>query len=134
MDGIFRDGREGEREAENCDGSVLEKWFCARDSRDDCPPNEYCARDLRLLLPAGSLPPDFGIFRTIEHVRQFLFDLAQTGGAELECRLIESIVTALFCETGVQVAQVGDFLTKAGEVFRNIGHLFHHTPYLSKRL
>src|ERR1700687_5902921 len=74
------EGKENEV-AKSGDRSVLGKRFCSRDSRDGCPPNEYCARDLRLLLPAGSLPPDFGLFRTIEHVRQFLFDLAQTGGA-----------------------------------------------------
>jgi hypothetical protein len=72
-------------EAENCDRSVLEKRFWSSFARGTAasavPQNEYCARDLRLLLPAGSLPPDFGILGTIEHVRQFLFDLAQTGGA-----------------------------------------------------
>ena len=72
-------------EAQNCDCSVLEKLFCSSFARGTAetpvPPNESCARDLRLLLPAGSLPPDFGILGTVEHVRQFLFDLAQTGGA-----------------------------------------------------
>ncbi len=37
---------------------------------------------------------------------------------------------ALFRETGVQVSQVGDFLAKAGEMFRDIGHPLDHTPYL----
>jgi hypothetical protein len=62
-----------------------------------------------------------------------LFDLAKTGGAQLESRLIESIVPALFGETGVQVAQISDFLAKAGEVFRDIGHLFDHTLYFFNR-
>src|ERR1039458_4180293 len=90
--------------------------------------------DLRLLLPAGSLPPDLRVVWTIEHVRQFLFDLAQARGGQLKSGLIERIVPALFCETGVQVAQISDFLAKAGEVFRNVGHLFHHTPYFPNRL
>src|SRR6202035_2930291 len=58
-------------------------------------------------------------------------DLSKTGGAQLESRLIESIVPALFGETGVQVAQISDFLAKAGEVFRDVGHLFDHTLYFS---
>lgn len=89
-------------------------------------------RKLLCLLPSCSLPPDFGIVGAIKHVRQFLFDFAQTVGAQFECRLIEGIVAALFRETGVQVAQIGDFLAKAGEVFRNVGHHLHHTLYFSE--
>lgn len=91
-------------------------------------------RELRLLLSSGSFPPDFGIVGAIEHVRQFLFDLAQSVGAQLESGLIEGIVPSLFRETGVQVAQISDFLAKAGEVFRDIGHLFDHTLYFPNRL
>lgn len=88
---------------------------------------------LRLLLPSGSLPPNLGIIRTIEHVRQFLLNLAQPVGAQFEGGLIERIVAAFFGETGVEIAQIRNFLTKAGEVFRDIGHLLDHTLYLPNR-
>jgi hypothetical protein len=86
--------------------------------------------DLGLLPSSGSLPPDLGIVGTIQHVRQLLFDFAQAVGAQLESCLIQRIVPALFGETGVQVTQIGNFLTKAGEVFRDIGHRFDHTLYI----
>ncbi len=79
-------------------------------------------------LPAGSLPPDLRIVGTVENLGQFLLDLAQADGSKLESGLIKRIVSALFRKAGIQVAQIGDFLTKAGETFGDIWHLFHHTP------
>ena len=77
-----------------------------------------------MLRPARPFPPDLGIVGTVENLRQLLFDLAQTVGAQLESRLIDGRVLALFRETGIQAAEIGDFLAKAGEVFRDIWHLF----------
>ena len=75
-------------------------------------------------------PPDGGIVGTVEHLRQFLLDLAQAVGAQLERGLIDRIVPTFFRESGIQVAQIGNFLAKAGEMFRNIWHLLDHTPNL----
>src|ERR1700751_1615871 len=100
----------------------------SKDSQAGCPYMGW-EGDLRLLRPARSFPPDLGIVRTVEHGRQFLLDLAQAVGAQLEGSLIDRIVSALFRETSVEVTQISNFLAKAGEVFRDIGHLFHHTLY-----
>lgn len=77
-----------------------------------------------LLRPASPLPPDLRIVGAVENLGQFQFDLAQAIGAQLESGLIDRIVSALFRQSGVQVAQIRDFLAKAGEMFRNIWHLF----------
>jgi hypothetical protein len=114
------------RNSERGDGECGSPRF---DSPETWTPRS--AEKLRLLRPARSFPPNLGIVRTVQHAREFLFDLAKTGGAQLESRLIESIVPALFGETGVQVAQISDFLAKAGEVFRDVGHPFDHTLYFS---
>ena len=84
-----------------------------------------CCRRARSHHTLGSLGR-FGL-------RQFLLDLAQTYSAQLKGGLIERRMPALFREAGIQVAQIGDFLTKAGETFRDIWHLFDHTLYLPQR-
>jgi hypothetical protein len=48
--------------------------------------------------------------------------------------LIDRIVAGFFRETGIEVAQISNFLAKTGEVFRNVWHLLHHTLYFGCRL
>jgi hypothetical protein len=85
---------------------------------------------LGLLWPSRAFPPNLGIVGTIEDLRELLLDFAQTRGAQLERRLIDCGMSALFRQPGVEVAQISDFLAKAGEMFRDIWHPFDHTPYL----
>jgi len=74
------------------------------------------------------LPPNLGIVGTVEHLRQFLLDLPQAIGAQFESRLVNRRVLALFRKTGIHLPQIGDFLAKAGEVFRDIRHQLDDTP------
>lgn len=72
---------------------------------------------------AKIFPPHLGIVGTVEHLRQFLLDLAQSVGSQLKGRLVNRRMLALFRETRIHVPQIGDFLAEAGEVFRDIRHL-----------
>ena len=77
------------------------------------------------------LPPNLGIVRTVKHLRQFLLDLPQAIGSQLEGGLVDWRMLALFRKTSIHLPQIGDFLAKAGEVFRDIRHLLDDTPLLA---
>ena len=71
---------------------------------------------------ANVSPPDCGIVRTVEHLRQFLLDLHQPAFTHIRSGSLHRTVLALLRIDNVPVPEVGDFVTKAGEVFREVRH------------
>jgi len=81
-------------------------------------------RKLSYSISAPALfPPYSGILGTVQHLRQFFLNLSQAVGAHFHRRLVNLAVRGLQRRPLVHVAQIRDFLTKAGEMFQNIGHL-----------
>lgn len=68
-----------------------------------------------------------------QHLRQFLLDLAQPVRAQFQSRLIKFVASRFFRKVGVELAKIRDFLAKAAEVFRDVGHHLHHTLYSPNR-
>src|SRR5579872_2088494 len=70
-------------------------------------------RDVRL---AEALPPHLRVIGLVEHLGEFLLDLAQLIGAQLKSGLIVLAVKAILADQGIRVAQRSNFPAKAGEV------------------
>jgi hypothetical protein len=74
------------------------------------------------IAPAALFPPHGRIFRAVQHLGQFFLDFRQPVSAHFHCRLVDLAVRTPVNRTGVHVAQIRDFLTKAGEMFQDIWH------------
>ena len=80
--------------------------------------------ELGYAVPSAALfPPYSGIFGTVQHLRQFLLDLGQAVGAHFHRRLVNLTIRGFERGSLVHIPQIRDFLTKAGEMFQNIGHV-----------
>jgi hypothetical protein len=75
------------------------------------------------IAPAAFFPPHSGIFRAVQHLRQFFLDLGQAVGAHFHRRLINLTIRGFERGSLVHIPQIRDFLTKAGEMFQNVWHV-----------
>src|SRR3954468_5422496 len=113
---------------------TLPRCNLPQENRRDSPHSKFGSVPKRLgdrRRLAKFFPPDFGIGRTLQHGRQFLFYLPQTIGAGFECRLVKRSMLALIGISSVHVSEICDFLAEVREVFSDISHLLNHTLYSS---
>ena len=91
----------------------------------------YCSELGDAVPPTTLFPPHGGILRTVQHLRQFLFDLGQAVGAHFHRRLVDLTIRALGGRASVGIPQIRYLLTKTGEMFQDIGHVLIIPQYPS---